>query len=129
MEAVRIACPQARILTIGSAEEYGVVDANIQKIDESVLLNPVNPYAVSKVTQDLLAHSYFLSYKLQIVRARPFNHIGIRQSGEFAIPAFAKQIVAIERGQQETLKVGSLTAVRDFTSVQDMVQAYISNDA
>ncbi len=125
LEAVRLTCPSARILTIGSAEEYGMVDASIQKIDEHVALAPINPYAVSKVTQDLLAHSYFLSYKLNIVRARPFNHIGIRQSGDFAIPAFAKQIVAIERGQQATLKVGTLTAIRDFTSVKDMVNAYI----
>lgn len=125
LEAVRLACPQARILTIGSAEEYGMVPPTIEKIDESVALAPINPYAVSKVTQDLLAQSYFLSYKLQIVRARPFNHIGIRQSGDFAIPAFARQIVAIERGEQETLKVGSLSAVRDFSSVKDMVQAYI----
>lgn len=125
LEAVRTVCPEARVLTIGSAEEYGMVDASVTTINESVPLAPINPYAVSKVTQDLLAQSYFLSYKLQIVRARPFNHIGIRQSPEFAIPAFAKQIVAIERDEATALKVGTLTAVRDFTSVKDMVRAYI----
>lgn len=125
LEAVRLECPTARVLTIGSAEEYGMVDAHIKTIDESVALHPVNPYAVSKVTQDLLAASYQMSYKLDIVRARPFNHIGIRQTGDFAIPAFARQIVAIERGEQASLNVGSLTAVRDFTSVKDMVEAYV----
>ncbi len=125
LDAVKQYVPQARILTIGSAEEYGMIDSNIEKIDESVPLNPVNPYAVSKVTQDLLAQSYFLSYKLQIVRARPFNHIGTRQTSDFAIPAFAKQIVAVEKGEQQVLKVGSLDATRDFTSVQDVVRAYI----
>ncbi|MEP7167041.1 MAG: GDP-mannose 4,6-dehydratase [Candidatus Woesebacteria bacterium] len=125
LEAIKTYTPQARVLTIGSAEEYGMIDRSIEKIDESVSLHPVNPYAVSKVTQDLLAESYYLTYKLQIVRCRPFNHIGTKQSPDFAIPAFAKQIVAIEKGEQQALKVGSLEAIRDFTSVQDVVRAYI----
>lgn len=125
LDAIKETVPAARVLTIGSAEEYGMTDENLEKIDESVPLNPVNPYAVSKVTQDLLAQSYFFSYKLNIIRARPFNHIGTRQTGDFAVPAFAKQIVAIEQGKQETLQVGSLDAVRDFTSVKDMVRAYV----
>lgn len=125
LEAVRLHSPQSRVLTIGSAEEYGIVPDGLGPIDESFPLNPVNPYAVSKVTQDLLANSYFLSYGLNIVRARPFNHIGIRQTGDFAIPAFAKQIVAIERKEQQELKVGNLTGIRDFTAVKDMVRAYI----
>lgn len=125
LDAVREHVPKARILTIGSAEEYGVIPEGIKTIDESVPLNPVNPYAVSKVTQDLLAGSYFLSYKLNIVRARPFNHIGPRQTGDFAIPAFAKQIAAIEKGEQAELLVGNLEGVRDFTPVRDMMRAYI----
>ena len=125
LEAIRLHAPKARVLTIGSAEEYGIVPEGMKVIDENVQLNPVNPYAVSKVTQDLLANSYFLSYGLDIVRARPFNHIGARQTGDFAIPAFAKQIVALEKGEQDALKVGNLTGVRDFTSVKDMVRAYI----
>lgn len=125
LDAVRLHAPKARILTIGSAEEYGIIPPQTKLIDENVPLNPVNPYAVSKVTQDLLAGSYFLSYKLDIVRARPFNHIGKRQTGDFAIPAFAKQIVAIEKGEQKELKVGNLEGVRDFTPVRDMMRAYI----
>lgn len=125
LEGARLVVPKARILTIGSAEEYGVVPLGTKLIDESMPLNPVNPYAVSKVTQDMLAGSYFLSYKMDIVRARPFNHIGTRQSPDFAIPAFAKQIVAIERGEQSELKVGNLDGVRDFTAVRDIARAYI----
>lgn len=125
LDAVKSVVPKARVLLIGSAEEYGIAPSGVGKIDESAPLNPVNPYAVSKATQDLLGNSYFLSYNLQIVRARPFNHIGTRQTGDFAVPAFAKQIVAIERGQGDKLHVGNLTGVRDFTSVEDMVKAYI----
>lgn len=125
LDAVRLNAPSARLLTIGSAEEYGVVPENLELIGEDCLLNPVNPYAVSKCTQDLLAGSYALSYKLDIVRARPFNHIGTRQTGDFALPAFAKQIVAIERGEQAELLVGNLNGIRDFTAVRDMARAYI----
>jgi GDP-4-dehydro-6-deoxy-D-mannose reductase len=85
----------------------------------------VNPYAVTKVTQDLLAQAFSLSFNLNIVRARPFNHIGEGQSPDFVIPAFASQIVAVERGQQESIRVGKLQTVRDFTDVKDMVNAYI----
>lgn len=125
LEAVRTEVPHARVMTTGSAEEYGIVDPSLERIDERCELKPVNPYAVSKVTQDLLAGSYALSFGLDIVRARPFNHIGTRQTGDFAIPSFAQQIVAIERGKQAILNVGNLEGIRDFTDVNDMAAAYI----
>jgi GDP-4-dehydro-6-deoxy-D-mannose reductase len=127
LEAIRQVSPQTRMLSIGSAEEYGIIapDKIGQKIDESFPFNPANPYAISKITQELLANTYSFSYNIDIVRARPFNHIGERQSPDFVIPAFVSQIIKIEKGQQSTMKVGSLEAVRDFTDVKDMVKAYI----
>jgi GDP-4-dehydro-6-deoxy-D-mannose reductase len=127
LNAVKDHAPTARVLIIGSAEEYGKLPPELlgKKIDESFPLNPVNPYAVTKVTQDLLAQAFSLSFNLNIVRARPFNHIGEGQSPDFVIPAFASQIVAVERGQQESIRVGKLQTVRDFTDVKDMVNAYI----
>lgn len=127
LNAVKDCCPTARVLIIGSAEEYGRVprDRHGQKINEDFPLNPINPYAVTKVTQDLLAQAFYFSYQLQILRVRPFNHIGEGQTVDFVVPAFASQIVAVERGQQPAVKVGNLSPVRDFTDVCDMVKAYI----
>ena len=126
LEAVRLHAPTARLLVVGSAEEYGMSTSPGElPITEDHPLRPINPYGVSKVTQDLLAYAYTQSYGLQIVRVRPFNHIGSHQTPEFAIASFAKQIVAIERGQQEKLLVGNLSGVRDFTNVADMARAYI----
>lgn len=125
LEAVLKYVPSARLLIIGSAEEYGLSEQGEIPIKENHPFRPVNPYSVSKVAQDLLAYAYTVSHKLNIVRVRPFNHIGERQTVDFAIPAFAKQIVAIERGQQESLSVGNLTGLRDFTDVRDMVRAYM----
>ncbi len=124
--AVRDYCKTARLLVVGSAEEYGVsISDDEVPVSEQHPFRPINPYAVSKVAQDMLSYSYYISYGLDIVTVRPFNHIGERQSTDFAIPAFTKQIVAIENGEQTELKVGSLDTIRDFTDVKDMVRAYV----
>lgn len=125
LEAVAQHAPQARVLVVGSAEEYGISESESElPMREDHPFRPINPYAVSKIAQDMLAYAYAKSYNLNIVRARPFNHIGQRQTEDFAVSAFAKQIVAIERGTQTTLKVGNLTGIRDFTDVRDMVKGY-----
>lgn len=126
LEAVKKHVPNARVLAIGSADGYGLSESPEElPVTEAHPLRPVNPYSVSKVAQDLLAYSYSRAYKLAIVRAIPFNHFGERQSPDFALPAFMTQIVKIERGEQEELRVGNLSAIRDLTDVKDIVQAYI----
>ena len=113
------------ILIAGSQEIYGQVRPEELPLDETTPLRPVNPYAVSKATQDLLAYQFHISHKLRTIRLRPFNHIGPRQSDAFVASAFATQIARIERGQQPpVIRVGNLTAERDFTDVRDMVRAY-----
>lgn len=114
-----------RILIISSAEVYGDVDPKDLPIDEQTKFNPTNPYAVSKLTQDFLGRQYFLADNLKIILARPFNHIGSRQSPDFVVSSFAKKIVEIEKGKREPVfPVGNLEAKRDFTDVRDMVMAY-----
>jgi GDP-4-dehydro-6-deoxy-D-mannose reductase len=117
--------PAARLLVVGSATEYGRVEPDEDPVDEGAPLRPVDPYAVSKVAQDLSAYQYYVSHQLQAVRVRPFNHIGPRQGTDFAIASFARQIAAIEAGlAPPEMLVGNLSAVRDFTDVRDMVRAY-----
>ena len=115
---------KTRILIIGSADEYGISYPDELPIKESHPFRPINPYAVSKITQDMLAHVYFKAYNLDIVRVRPFAHIGERQSEAFSVSSFAKQIALIEKGEQKSLKVGNLEAYRDFSDVKDVVVAY-----
>lgn len=125
LEAIKknelLAC---RVLVVSSAEVYGLVTLENIPIDEIAPFNPTNPYAVSKLAQDYLGLQYFLSEKIQIVRVRPFNHIGPRQSPDFVVSGFAKRIVDIEKGRDKSMKVGNLKSKRDFTSVIDMVKAY-----
>jgi len=113
------------LLIVGSNEIYGHVQPHDLPLNEQTALHPVNPYAVSKATQDLLAYQYHASHGLRTIRLRPFNHIGPRQSEQFVVSAFAAQIARIEAGQQAPIiRVGNLAAERDFTDVRDMVGAY-----
>ena len=126
-EGVRRECASARMVVIGSGEQYGLVGPEENPLTEETLPRPVNPYAVSKVAQDLYAFQYHKAYSLDIVRARPFNHFGPGQSADFVIASFARQIAEIEVGQSPpTMQVGNLSAQRDFLSVGDVVQAYIA---
>lgn len=114
-----------RILVVSSADIYGNVPRKDAAIDEEAGFYPTNTYAISKIGQDFLGLQYFLSYKLKIIRTRPFNHIGPRQSPGFAIADFAQKIAKIEKGKSEpALRVGNLLSRRDFTDVRDMVRAY-----
>lgn len=126
LEALRQHAPQARLLSIGSAQQYGVLPPELQSqsLDEDTRFFPNNPYAVSKITTEYLAQVYQRSYGMDVVHVRPFNQIGPSQTAAFVIAAWAQQIVKIERGEQPKLMVGNLAAIRDFTDVRDAVVAY-----
>ena len=125
LEAVRKSGLKARTLVVGSNEEYGAPKPDELPQTECSPLRPQNPYAVSKVAQDMMGLQYHLAYGLQVVRVRPFNHTGPGQSPRFVLPAFASQIAGIEAGLREpVMRVGNLQASRDFTDVRDIVRAY-----
>jgi GDP-4-dehydro-6-deoxy-D-mannose reductase len=124
-EAVRRLGLTPRIQLACSSEEYGMVHPNEVPIKETNPLRPLSPYAVSKVTQDYLGYQYWMSWKLDSVRTRGFNHEGPRRGPVFVASDFAKQIADIEKGRKPpVLNVGNLEAKRDFTDVRDMVKAY-----
>lgn len=126
LEAIRKAGINPRIIVISSAEVYGIVDPKNLPINEDSPLRPTNPYALSKLTQDFMGLQYAIAYKMNIIRVRPFNHIGPGQTDQFAVAAFAKKIAEIEKGKRDpVLPVGNLESKRDFTDVKDMIRAYI----
>jgi GDP-4-dehydro-6-deoxy-D-mannose reductase len=125
-EAVRRLGLKARIQLACSSEEYGMVYPNEVPIKETNPLRPLSPYAVSKVAQDMLGYQYWMSWKVDSVRTRGFNHEGPRRGPVFVASDFAKQIADIEKGRKPpVLNVGNLEAKRDFTDVRDMVRAYV----
>ncbi len=125
LEAIRGLRLTPRFLTVGSSEEYGLVHEDELPIRETNPLRPLSPYAVSKVTQDLLGYQYFRSYGLPILRARAFNHEGPRRGDVFVTSSFAKQVAEIEAGLTEpAVRVGDLKPRRDYSDVRDIVRGY-----
>jgi GDP-4-dehydro-6-deoxy-D-mannose reductase len=115
----------ARFLAIGSSEEYGLVHEDELPIKETNPLRPLSPYAVSKVTQDLMGYQYFQSYGMPIIRTRAFNHEGPRRGDVFVTSNFARQIAEIEAGKRRAvIHVGNLKARRDYSDVRDIVRGY-----
>jgi GDP-4-dehydro-6-deoxy-D-mannose reductase len=123
LEACRHAAV-ARVLSIASAEVYGVVREDELPVRETAPLRPTSPYAASKVAAEALAQQAFLGHGLGVLRVRPFNHIGPGQSEHFLAPAIAGRIARAERDGEATVAVGNLTPRRDLTDVRDVVRAY-----
>jgi GDP-4-dehydro-6-deoxy-D-mannose reductase len=124
-EAVKKLGLSPRILFVGSADEYGLVGKEELPITEENPLRPANPYSVSKVSASMLAYQYGLSRSAHVVRVRPFNHTGPRQSPRFVCSDFARQIVEVALGRRAPeISVGNLAPKRDFTDVRDVVRAY-----
>ncbi len=124
-EALRITSFKPKILVSCTPEEYGDVPKEKIPITEETILAPVNLYAASKAAQDGVCQAYQASYGFEIIRTRAFNHEGPRRDILGALSSFAYQIARIERGlQKPVVKVGNLSAKRNFTDVADMVKAY-----
>jgi len=125
LEAVRSADIDPIIQIAGSSEEYGLVHPHELPVKETNALRPLSPYGVSKVTQEMLAYQYFMSYGLKTIVTRAFNHEGPRRGEVFVTSNFAKQIAEVEKGlKPPVLYVGDLSSVRDWSDVRDVVQAY-----
>ena len=123
-DAAREANPK-KVIFISSADCYGTFTPATRTLTEQQPLNPHTPYAISKAAAEQMARYYFRQYRLPVVVARSFNHAGPRQDDRFVIASFAKQIALIEAGlQKPVMKVGDLSAKRDFSDVRDIVNGY-----
>lgn len=124
LEAVKAFKPDMRVVLVGSSDQYGVLGDAGRSVKETTPANPQTPYAVSKQAQEEMARVYARAYGMNICMTRSFNHGGAGQKEGFMIPDFAAGIVRIEKGRADCLRVGNLTARRDFTHVKDVVRAY-----
>ncbi|MDE5641854.1 MAG: GDP-mannose 4,6-dehydratase, partial [Muribaculaceae bacterium] len=102
-----------RLVVTSTSEVYGT--ALYVPIDEKHPRQPQSPYSATKISADAIAESFYLSFDLPVVIARPFNTYGPRQSARAIIPTIISQIAAGER----QIKVGDLRATRDFNFVTD----------
>lgn len=123
LDAVRQHAPRCRVLVVSSGMVYR---PQAGLFTEDSPIGPSSPYALSKVAEEQLALHAAAQDGLDVVIARPFNHIGPGQSARFAPPNFAKQIAAIEAGAPPRMAIGNLETRRDFTDVRDVVNAYVA---
>ncbi len=112
------------ILSVGSSEQYGVVRKEHLPINEDCPLNPISPYAVARVSQEMLSKIYADSYGIKLIITRSFNHIGVNQKPGFAIPSFVLKLLHAKQNNLDFIEVGDINIIRDFLDVEDVVRAY-----
>ena len=118
---------KGRLLYVGTGEVYGLVPESELPVTETRVPRPRNPYAVSKLAAEALCWQWHASRGLDLVLARPFNHIGPGQSDRFAVSDFARQVAEVKVGRRPpVVRVGNLDVTRDFTDVHDVVGAYLA---
>jgi NAD dependent epimerase/dehydratase len=107
-----------RLIHTSTSEVYGTALKPV--IDESHPLQGQSPYSASKIGADKLAESFYCAYELPVVTVRPFNTYGPRQSARAVIPTIITQAIA-----GNTIHLGNLSAIRDFTYVDDTVNGFL----
>lgn len=114
----------ARLIFASSAEVYGRC-FNDGPRDEASALSPVSPYARTKAACEYLLAD-MAGPGLAVTVLRLFNHTGPGQDERFAAPSFAAQIARLVRDGGNEIGVGNLEAVRDFSDVEDILDAYVA---
>ncbi len=109
-----------RVVHTSTSEVYGT--ARFVPITEEHPLQGQSPYSATKIAADQLAYSFYASFGLPVVIARPFNTYGPRQSARAVIPTIITQIAS---GQRQ-IKLGAVSPTRDFNYVQDTVDAFVA---
>lgn len=109
-----------RVVHTSTSEVYGT--ARFVPITEDHPLQGQSPYSATKIAADQLALSFYASFGLPVVIARPFNTYGPRQSARAVIPTIITQIA---NGKRE-IRLGSLSPTRDFNYVRDTVDGFIA---
>jgi GDP-4-dehydro-6-deoxy-D-mannose reductase len=114
------------VLVVGSGEQYGKHDASDMPLSEEAEQRPLNVYAASKAAQEVIALEAFRSEGVRVVCTRSFNHSGAGQPSTYLIPALVARALAARNQRPPKVVLGSMTTVRDFLHVVDVVDAYIA---
>jgi GDP-4-dehydro-6-deoxy-D-mannose reductase len=121
-DALRAVDLRPRVLVTLSAAVYR---HQTRALVEDDVLEPLNPYATSKLAQEMVAAAAFAEDGIPALLARAFNHTGPGQPQGFVAPDIARQIALIEAGRKAAeLSLGNLDAARDLADVRDVVRAY-----
>jgi GDP-4-dehydro-6-deoxy-D-mannose reductase len=114
----------ARILVVGSAEEYGQQESSAYPIAEAATLRPLTPYAVAKAAQEMLSLQAFRANAQQVICTRSFNHSGVGHGESYLLPTLVRRATALPKSGG-TLTIGNGQVLRDYLHVADVVNAYL----
>lgn len=125
LEAVRVTGSDARVLITGSSDEYGNEGRSRDEVlTEECACRPTSPYGASKLAATSLGMAYHSTFGIPVVACRAFMHVGPGKRGTTAVGAFARRVVAVERGEADRVVHGNLSPLFDITDVSDVVRAY-----
>ena len=122
LDAVRNESPDTRLVVVSSGEVYG--ETLEAPAHEDAPVRPVSPYGASKVAAEVAAERAARVDGLDVIVARPFQHVGPGQDARFAVGSWTRQIAELERRGGGALEVGDLSVERDLLDVRDVVRAY-----
>src|SRR5215472_4317517 len=114
------------VLVVGSGEQYGKHDAADLPLSEDAEQRPLSVYAASKAAQEVMALEAYRSEGVRVVCTRSFNHSGGGQPSNYLIPALVSRALAARNQRPPKVELGSMTVVRDFSHVIDVVEAYMA---
>tara|TARA_Y100000992_G_C21196445_1_gene458171 strand:- start:28 stop:993 length:966 start_codon:yes stop_codon:yes gene_type:complete len=123
LEALRRLNSRAIIIICSTSEVYGNVQKKNMPIKETHQIAPINPYAVTKVFQDLISQVYQKTFGMNIIITRMFSYMNARRNNLFQT-AFANQVAAIEKGKLKYLRHGNLKSKRTIIDTKDAMEAY-----
>jgi GDPmannose 4,6-dehydratase len=123
LEAARVCCPMAKIYNAASSEMFGNSTNASGYQDEKTAMNPVSPYACSKVFAYNICKNYREAYDMYICNGILFNHESPRRGSNFVTTKIVKGANAIYRGQKKELRLGNLNSRRDWGHAKDYVRA------
>ena len=124
LEALRQEAPDSVAVVMSTGEIYGPPER--LPLDESALLRPQNPYAVSKAACDLVAGQYADAHGLRVLRMRAFNQAGPGQSDDYVVGTVTRQVAEAEAAGGGVVRTGNPDVARDYTDVRDTVRAYVA---
>lgn len=111
-----------------SSAEYGEtlnqLEGEAVFVKETAPLQPLHPYGVSKVGQDLISYQYYRNDQIRCIRARIFNSTGTRKTMDVTSD-FTRRAILAERSGVYQLRVGNLNTKRAILDQRDLVSALL----
>lgn len=126
LDAHRRHAPDAKILLVGTAAEYGIPDPSNIQLFEEYPCNPVSSYGISKHEMVLAGLDYWRKYQMKIVVARPFNIVGAGVPFQLVVGSFLERLKKVSRDDKDgVIQVGNVNNRRDFVAIEDALEAFI----